>query len=67
MSRPRSEREALRSTVAAVINRDERQRIEAICAASGRSISDVVRQGVRVVLTATQGLDCRATDPSCRE
>ena len=54
--RPRSEKLALRSTVAAVVNRDERAQIEAICEATGRSISDVVRQGVRVVLTARNGL-----------
>ena len=59
--RPRSERHALRSTVAAQVNAEERRRIERIAAASGKSISDVVRQGVRVVLTATEGLAASPT------
>ena len=49
----------LRSTVAAVVNRREWEQIEATCAATGKSVSEVVRQGVRVVLTATQGLGAR--------
>lgn len=54
MGRPRSEQHALRSTVAAVVNRQEREAIERIARNTGRSISDVVRQGVRVVLMADQ-------------
>lgn len=50
MGRHRSEKEALRSTVAAVVNRQEREQIEAVCAATGKSISEVVRQGLRVAL-----------------
>jgi hypothetical protein len=57
MGRPRSEREPLRSTVAAVVNRQEREQIERIAEATGKSISEVVRQGVRVVLTARAGLE----------
>ena len=57
--RPRSEELPLRSTVACVVNRREREQIEAICEATGKSISEVVRQGVRVVLTATDGLNGR--------
>ena len=59
--RPRSETLALRSTVAAVVSREEREQIEAVAAATGRSISDVVRQGVRVVLTASQSLAASQT------
>jgi len=67
MGRPRSEQQALRSTVAAVVNRSEREQIEAICTARGCSISSVVRAGIRVVLTATEGLDCAAQASACRE
>jgi hypothetical protein len=59
MGRARSEKEALRSTVAAVVNRQEREQIEGVCAATGKGISEVVRQGVGVVLTATRGLEGR--------
>ena len=54
--RPRSEPEALRSTVAAVVSQSEREQIDEICAATGKSISQVVRQAVRLVLTASAGL-----------
>jgi len=64
MGRPRSEKEPLRSTVAAVVNRHEREQIERIAEASGKSISDVVRAGIRVVLVGAEALDCRAQPPS---
>ncbi|MBM3477032.1 MAG: hypothetical protein FJX75_27505 [Armatimonadetes bacterium] len=64
MGRPRSEKEPLRSTVAAVVNRHEREQIERIAEASGKSISDVVRAGIRVVLMGTQDLESRTQPPS---
>jgi hypothetical protein len=67
MARPRSETEPLRSTVAAVVNRQEREQIERIAEATGTSLSDVVRQGIRVVLTASAGLGCQADPPPRRE
>lgn len=53
MGRPRSEKEALRSKVCGAVNRQEREAIEEIARRTGRSVSDLVRQGVRVLLTAT--------------
>jgi hypothetical protein len=59
MGRPRSEREPLRSTVATQVNAVERAQIERIAEATGQSVSAVVRAGLRVVLSAAEGLGCQ--------
>jgi hypothetical protein len=42
------------------VNAEEKAALQRIAETTGKSVGDVVRQGLRVVLTATQGLGCES-------